>query len=55
MAKPTSIFECTACGVRYPKPMGKCSGCGAFGTIEEVKGTLRKGLDRSRSAYALSH
>ena len=35
--------------------MGKCAGCGAFGTIEEVKGTLRKGLDRSRSAYALCH
>ncbi|MBP1626098.1 MAG: repair protein RadA [Holophagaceae bacterium] len=55
MAKPSSVFECTACGARYPKPMGKCGGCGAFGTIEEVRGSLKKGLDRSRSAYAQSH
>lgn len=55
MAKPTSVFECTACGARYPKPMGKCGGCGSFATIEEVRGSLKKGLDRTRSAYAQSH
>lgn len=54
MAKLTPTFECTSCGTRYPKSMGKCGGCGAFGTIEEVKGSLRVGLDRARSAYSKS-
>ena len=53
MAKPSPHFECTACGARYPKPLGKCGECGAFGTIEEVKGSLRK--DLARSGYAVSH
>jgi len=51
MAKASPLFECTACGTRYPKPMGKCGTCGSFGTIEELKGTLR----RAGSAYAQSH
>ena len=46
MAKPTPTFECTACGARYPRAMGKCGACGAFATIEEVKGSLRV-LDQS--------
>ena len=54
MAKPTSHFECTACGARSPRPMGKCGACGGFGTIEEVRGGLRKDLARSRSAFAQS-
>lgn len=54
MAKPTPTFECTACGARYPRAMGKCGSCGAFATIEEVKGSLRAGLERSRSAYGSS-
>nr|WP_320132018.1 DNA repair protein RadA [uncultured Holophaga sp.] len=52
MARPSSTYECTACGARYPKPLGKCGNCGAFGSIEELKGALRKGLERARSAYA---
>ena len=54
MAKITSMFECTACGARYPSPMGKCGACGAFATVEEVKGSLRKDLGRARSAFAQS-
>ena len=54
MAKTTSMFECTACGARYPQPLGKCGTCGAFGTIEEVKGTLKRDLQRTGSAYAQS-
>lgn len=54
MAKTTSMFECTACGARYPKPLGKCGTCGAFGTIEEVRGALKRDLVRTGSAYAQS-
>jgi len=54
MAKPSSVFECTACGARFPRPMGKCGACGAFSTIEEVRGGLRRDLDRSRSAFSQS-
>jgi DNA repair protein RadA/Sms len=34
--------------------MGKCGACGGFGTIEEVRGGLRKDLARARSAFAQS-
>ena len=54
MAKTSSVFECTACGARYPKAMGKCGACGAFDSIEEVKGSLLKDLSRARSAFAQS-
>ncbi|MDP2876471.1 MAG: DNA repair protein RadA [Holophaga sp.] len=54
MAKTSSLFECTACGARYSSPMGKCGACGAFDSIEEVRGSLRKDLTRSRSAFAQS-
>lgn len=54
MAKQSPLFECTACGARYPKPLGKCSGCGAFDTIEEVRGALKRDLRRAGSAYAQS-
>ena len=55
MAKTSSLFECTACGARYPQAMGKCGACGAFGSIEEVKGALKRDLKRVGSAYAQSH
>jgi len=54
MAKTSPVFECTACGARSPRPMGKCGACGGFGTIEEVRGGLRKDLSRVRSAFAQS-
>lgn len=54
MAKTSPVFECTACGARYPRAMGKCGVCGAFDSIEEVKGSLRKDLSRVRSAFAQS-
>jgi len=55
MAKPTPVFECTACGARYPRAMGKCGACGAFATIEEVRGALRRDLNQARSAFAQGH
>ena len=55
MAKATSHFECTACGARHPKAMGKCTSCGAWDSIQEVRGTLKRDLQRSGSAYAQSH
>jgi len=54
MAKNSPVFECTSCGARSPRPMGKCGACGGFGTIEEVRGGLRKDLARARSAFAQS-
>jgi DNA repair protein RadA/Sms len=54
MAKTSTTYECTACGARFPRPMGKCGACGGFGTIEEVRGGLRKDLVRARSAFSES-
>jgi len=55
MAKLVSHFECTACGARHPKAMGKCTACGAWDTVQEVRGTLKRDLQRAGSAYAQSH
>jgi DNA repair protein RadA/Sms len=55
MAKATSIFECTACGARHPKAMGRCTACGAWDAVLEVRGSLKRDLQRSGSAYAQSH
>ncbi len=55
MAKPASVFECTACGARYARPQGKCTACGAWDSVEEVKGQLRRDLTRARSAFSVSH
>ncbi len=54
MAKVSSHYECTACGARFPQPMGKCGACGGYGTIEEVRGSLKKDLSRARSAFSQS-
>ncbi|HUJ24826.1 MAG TPA: DNA repair protein RadA [Myxococcales bacterium] len=41
MAKPAIEHVCRDCGHRSPKWVGKCSGCGAFGSVEEMRPTLR--------------
>jgi DNA repair protein RadA/Sms len=55
MAKLSPLFECTACGARHPKAMGKCTGCGAWDTVQEVRGALKRDLQRAGSAYSQSH
>lgn len=54
MAKPSPLFECTACGARSSAPLGKCSSCNAWGTVEEVRGGLKRDLVRAGSAFAVS-
>lgn len=36
MKSSKSYFECTECGYRTPKWMGKCPTCGRFSTMEEI-------------------
>ena len=55
MAKTSPHFECTACGARHPKAMGKCTACGTWDTVQEVRGALKRDLQRAGSAYAQSH
>jgi len=55
LAKASPLFECTACGARHPKAMGKCTACGAWDTVQEVRGSLKRDLQRAGSAYARSH
>lgn len=37
MSKTKTLFECQACGAQYPKWMGRCSDCGGWNTVEEVR------------------
>lgn len=55
MAKASPLFECTACGARHPKALGKCTACGAWDTVQEVRGSLKRDLQRAGSAFSQSH
>jgi DNA repair protein RadA/Sms len=41
MAREGSIFECTACGQRSQKWLGRCPSCGGWNTFEELPVELR--------------
>ncbi|MBI4032606.1 DNA repair protein RadA [Candidatus Berkelbacteria bacterium] len=47
MAKAASVYVCSECGNEYPEWVGKCSGCGAWNTVKEVK-IARKTVDGRR-------
>lgn len=44
MAKPTVTFVCNACGASFPQWLGRCTGCGAWETLEEQKKTKGRPL-----------
>src|SRR4051794_18832102 len=44
MARPTTVFVCSACGTESAKWHGQCPGCGAWNTLaEEARGTTKAG------------
>jgi len=46
MATPKTIFACQECGATSPKWMGRCSDCGAWGSVvEELRGAA--GTDKT--------
>lgn len=55
MAKASPLFECTACGARHPKALGKCTACGAWDSIQEIRGSLKRDLQRAGSTFSQSH
>lgn len=52
MAKNSTIFTCTKCGAQFPKWSGRCTECGAWGTVAEetVTSKEQKKLEHSASA-----
>src|SRR5947207_11459467 len=36
VAKTRTVFVCQACGARFPRWMGQCTGCGQWNSLEEV-------------------
>ena len=49
MAKAIPVFECTACGQRSPKWLGRCPGCGGWNTLEQLPTELRSSPSRPPS------
>ena len=49
MAKPTSVFVCSACGTESAKWHGQCPGCGAWNTLAEeaTKATAKRAAGRA--------
>ncbi|MBZ5587909.1 MAG: DNA repair protein RadA [Acidobacteriia bacterium] len=41
VGRDNPVFECTACGQRSQKWLGRCPGCGGWNTFEQVPGELR--------------
>ncbi|MCX6745149.1 MAG: DNA repair protein RadA [Candidatus Parcubacteria bacterium] len=38
--QPQTIFACSKCGAQYPKWTGRCSTCGAWGTVAEEQSII---------------
>ena len=58
MAKKSVIFECQFCGWQSPKWLGKCSNCGSWDSLVELKGDMLKAsqahkLTSSNAAHAI--
>lgn len=41
MSKVKTVYECTACGAQSPKWLGRCTGCGGWSTLEEIRAPAR--------------
>jgi len=50
MKKAKTVYVCRDCGAEHPRWMGKCSGCGAWNTLEEK--TRRKAKGRASGKRA---
>ncbi len=50
MARDNPVFECTSCGQRSQKWLGRCPGCGGWNTFEQVPGELRSEARAGRDA-----
>ena len=50
MTRDGAVFECTACGQRSPKWMGRCPSCGGWNTLEQVPDQLRNAEREGRTA-----
>ena len=40
MPKPTTFFSCSRCDAQFPKWSGRCTECGAWGTVTENEGAM---------------
>lgn len=49
MARKQIVYECSACGARSPKWMGKCLDCNEWNTYEELEVAKTKGKSKSRT------
>lgn len=53
--KTTAIFACTRCSAQFPKWQGRCTECGAWGTLrEELRSTGRSPARRSQAGHAVT-
>lgn len=54
MAKPRSVWQCSACGHAHPRWAGRCEGCGAWNTLAEaVSAPVRGGARLSAQPSTL--
>jgi len=51
VARPATIFSCSACGTQSPKWHGRCPGCGEWNTLVEERAPAPSGA-RARGAAA---
>lgn len=47
MAKTSILFACTNCDAQYPAWQGRCTECGAWGTVQEIGAVEQKKRDRA--------
>jgi DNA repair protein RadA/Sms len=49
MARPITQHVCSECGTASPRWLGKCPGCGSFGTLVEEIQTMPKNVSTARA------
>jgi DNA repair protein RadA/Sms len=54
MAKVRTIMACRDCRQQVSRWVGRCPGCGAWGTVEEVAGAVRAGASTSAPSIPLA-
>ena len=55
MAKTRTVMACRECRQQVSQWVGRCPGCGAWGTIDEVAGVAGAPRDRARRAVGALH
>ncbi|MBI4022549.1 DNA repair protein RadA [Candidatus Berkelbacteria bacterium] len=54
MVKAASVYVCSECGNEYPEWVGKCSACGNWNTVKEMRFSAKEAAGTQKSSWVRS-